>query len=63
MDVFYFTLVAVGVYLGADWLLDRIERSRCKRFENRQVVFFAIILPLALAAFWVMRMLSGPAPG
>jgi hypothetical protein len=60
MDIVYFTLVAVGVYFGADWLLERIERSRGKRFENRQVVFFTIILPLALAAFWVMRMLSAP---
>jgi hypothetical protein len=63
MDIVYFTVVAIGVYFGADWLLERIERSRGKRFENRQVAFFAIILPLALAAFWVMRMLSGPAPG
>jgi hypothetical protein len=60
MDIVYFTLVAVGVYFGADWLLERIERSRGKRFENRQVVFFAIILPLALAAFWLARALSGP---
>ena len=60
MDIVYFTLVAVGVYFGADLLLEWIERSRGKRFENRQVAFFAIILPLALAAFWLMRMLSGP---
>jgi hypothetical protein len=60
MDIVYFTLVAVGVYFGADWLLEWIERSRGKRFENRQVAFLAIILPLALAAFWLMRMLSGP---
>jgi hypothetical protein len=58
MDIVYFTVVAVGVYFGADWLLDRIERSRGKRFENRQVVFFAIILPLALAAFWLAPELS-----
>ena len=63
MDIIYFTLVAIGVYFGADWLLDRIERSRGKRFENRQVVFFAIILPLALAAFWLMRMLSSTPAG
>ena len=63
MDLIYFTLVAVGVYFGADWLLDRIERLRGQRFENRQMAFFAIILPLALAAFWLMRMLSGPQAG
>jgi len=60
MDIVYFTIVAIGLYFAADWLLERIERARGKRFENRQVVFFAIILPLALAAFWLMRMLSGP---
>jgi hypothetical protein len=58
MDIVYFTAIAIGVYLAADWLLDRIERMRGGRFENRQVVFFAIILPLALAAFWLVRGLS-----
>lgn len=62
MDIVYFTLVAVALYFGADRLLDWIERKRGARFENRQVVFFAIMLPLALAAFWLMRGLSGPAP-
>lgn len=59
MDIVWFTLVAIGIYFGADWLLDWIERKRGARFENRQIVFFAIILPLALAAFWLVRTLSG----
>lgn len=58
MDLVWFTLVAIGLYFGADWLLDWIEKRRGARFENRQVAFFAIILPLALAAFWLMRLLS-----
>ena len=62
MDIVYFTVVAVGLYFGADALLDWIERKRGARFENRQVVFFAIILPLALAAFWLMRVSSRPSP-
>jgi hypothetical protein len=61
VDIVYFTLVAIGLYFGADWLLDRIERARGKRFENRQVMFFAIILPLALVIFWLVRMFSAPA--
>lgn len=60
MDLVYFTIVAIGVYFSADWLLDRIERARGKRFENRQIMFFAIILPLALASFWLVRTLSNP---
>jgi len=63
MDIVYFTVVAIGLYFGADWLLDYLERARGKRFENRQVVFFLIILPLALAAFWLVRSFSATAPG
>ena len=63
MDLVYFTLVAIGLYFGADWLLDRIERARGKRFENRQVVFFLVILPLALLSFWLVRLLSIPPAG
>jgi hypothetical protein len=60
VDLVYFTLIAVGLYVGADRLLDYLERARGKRFENRQVMFFAIILPLALASFWLVRILSSP---
>ena len=58
MDIVYFTIIAIGLYFGADALLDWIERRRGKRFENRQVAFFAIILPLALASFWLVRLFS-----
>ena len=37
MDLVYFTVVAIGIYFGADWLLDSIERRRGARFQNRQV--------------------------
>ena len=56
MDIVYFTILAIGIYFTADWALERLERWRGKRFENRQVAFFAIILPLALASFWAARL-------
>ena len=62
MDIVWFTLVAIALYFGADRLLDWIERRRGARFANRQVAFFAIMLPLALAAFWLVRLLTGPQP-
>jgi hypothetical protein len=60
MDIVWFTVVALALYYGADAALDWLERRRGARFQNRQVVFFAIILPLALAAFWVVRWLNPP---
>ena len=59
MDIVYFTIIAIGIYFAADRILDVIERKRGTRFENRQVAFFAIILPLALATFWLVRALQG----
>lgn len=58
MDIVWFTAVAIALFFGADALLDWIERRRGARFQNRQVAFFMIILPLALAAFWLVRILS-----
>jgi predicted PurR-regulated permease PerM len=58
MELVYFTVIAVGLYFAADRLLDWIERRRGARFENRQIVFFAIILPLALLTFWLLQRLS-----
>lgn len=60
MDLLWFSLIAVALYFGAEQILEWIERRRGARFENRQVAFFAIILPLSLVCFWLMRQLSGP---
>jgi len=59
MEIVVFTLVAIGLYFGADALLDWIERRRGGRLENRQLVFFAIILSLALLTFWLLRHFHG----
>ena len=60
MEAVYFTLVAIGLYFFADWLLNRIERARGARFENRSLIFFAIILLLALVSFQLMQLLLKP---
>lgn len=57
MEALYFTLVAVGLYFFSNWLLERIERLRGQRFEQRSIVFFAIIAVLALVSFQVIRLL------
>ncbi|MEK7711818.1 MAG: hypothetical protein AAB312_02045 [Pseudomonadota bacterium] len=60
MEAIYFTLVAIGLYFFADWLLNRIERARGARFDNRSLIFFAIILLLALVSFQLMQLLLKP---
>ena len=63
MEFVTFTLIAAGLYLASDRLLDQIERARGARFqENRQLVFLAIILSLTLPTFWLIQALQR-APG
>lgn len=63
MEVVYFTVIAVGIYFIADAVLDRIEQARGARFEQRGLVFFAIMLVLSLASFQLMSLLMTPAGG
>ena len=60
MQLVYVTLIAIGLYFFSDWLLDRIEKTRGERFKNRQLVFFGIILLLALITFQLIDWLGGP---
>ena len=55
MSIIYFTIVAIALYLVSDWILDRIERRAGRRFEHRSIVFFFILLSLALATFTVIQ--------
>lgn len=51
MDLFYFTVIGVGLYFFADRALDRIERARGARFKHRDAIYFGIILAAALLTF------------
>ena len=51
MEMLYYTVAAIFLYLVSDWILNQIENRRGERFENRSVVFFAIILVLSVALF------------
>lgn len=59
MDALYFTLVAIVLYLVSDRILDRIEIAMGKRFEYRSLIFFAILLTLAIATFYLIRSYTG----
>ena len=55
MEVIYYTVVAASLYFVSDWILDRIEVSRGERFKNRSIIFFCIILVLAIISFGFMK--------
>jgi len=54
-----FTLAAVGLYMLADWLLERIEVAAGRRFDNRSLIFFAILTVLAVSSFALIRRYTG----
>ena len=59
MEILYFTIAAVALYVGADWILNRIEVSIGRRLEYRNIIFFVILLVMALSSFALIRHLSG----
>lgn len=59
MQYVYFTLVAILLYLAADWILERIEIAAGRRFEHRSLIFFAIFLALTLTSFALIRAYTG----
>lgn len=59
MDLVYFVITAAVLYLAADRLLDALERRAGRRFEQRSLVFFALLLAMALVAFASIRQLLG----
>ena len=61
MSAVYFTIVAALLYLFSDWLLQRLEISAGRRFEHRSLIFFAILLSLALTSFSLIQQYTGSA--
>jgi hypothetical protein len=58
MEMLLFTVVAVVLYIVADRALDALERRSGRRFEHRTLIFFAILLGLAMTAFALIRSLA-----
>ena len=59
MEVVYFTLVAALLYLIANWAVNRIEIAAGRRFQYRSLLFFGILLTLALTSFYLIRLYTG----
>ena len=59
MEAVYFTLTAIACYVIADWALKHMEAIAGRRFEYRTIIFFALILGLALVSFALVRNFAG----
>jgi hypothetical protein len=58
MELVWFTLVAALLYFAADAILRAIESAAGRPLEYRSIVFFALLLGMALASFAVIRVLT-----
>jgi hypothetical protein len=59
VELIYFTVVAVALYVVADRILDAVEVRAGRRFEYRTLYFFGILLVLALMAFALIDAVGG----
>ena len=55
MEMIYFTIVAIVLYMLSDWILNKIEIKRGERLANRSVVFFFIIISLSVVTFTAIQ--------
>ncbi len=55
MEAVYFTVAGIVLYLVADRLVVLIERRAGRILEHRTLLFFAILLTLALVSFAAIR--------
>jgi hypothetical protein len=59
-EALVFLVVAVMLYWVSDRILFRIEAGLRRRLESRTLIFFGILLSLALASFWALGRLFAP---
>ena len=51
LKLLVYAIAGLLLYWVSDWILNQIEIRRGERFPNRTVIFFVIILVLAVAVF------------
>ena len=58
-EIVAFTGAAVALYLVSDRILEAIEVRRGERLAHRSVVFFAILVTLAMISFSILEQVLG----
>jgi hypothetical protein len=60
MEIVYFTLAAILLYLFSDWLVRRLEAAVGRRLKYRTLIFFAVLLTLSMSSFALIQALTAP---
>ena len=60
MEFVYYTAAGLILYFVSDWILRKVEEMRGEAFEQRTLIFFVIILVLALTSFKAIEQLTAP---
>lgn len=58
LEIVYYTIAAVVLYLAADRIVDAAERMAGRRFEQRSIYFFVLLSVMAVGSFYVIRQLT-----
>ena len=58
IEAVYYTITGVVLYLLADRILRLIEARAGRIFEHRTLVFFVLLLTMALVSFAAIRRLA-----
>jgi hypothetical protein len=54
MQYIVYTITAIILYVVSDWIVNQIEISMGKRLKYRSVLFFVIIMTLAIGSFEII---------
>ena len=57
MNIILFAVVAIAVYVLADWIVLLLEKRRGEALANRQIIFFIVFFALILMAFELLKLL------
>ncbi len=57
LEIVAYTIAGIILYFGSDWILVQIENAAGQKFENRNLIFFVIIMILTLSSFAAIRWL------
>lgn len=58
MQFVYYTIAGLILYVLSDWILSKVEEMRGAAFEQRSLIFFVIILVLALTSFKAIELIT-----